>query len=465
MLAGVTCLGLVAAGVVATRDDTTTVTSANTPDVESPAVETPAVDAEGPAPSEGFPKVSIDLAGLDLTQASARTEASAPGTVEPAHVQVFRPAGTVWALPFVEVLTGTEANMGIGRGNPAATIVDVNGADGHLASEQDTTMLGWDLPDGTQTLVIARGIEPDAVIDLARSMEKRSDAPGWDVTQIETLGLAPSVDGSPRFPEGQLAFHNLQFEGSGGEVELNASTASAASHESRVVDYLTAGDIEVDNTTVLGHPAVVARGIYDARILWYDAGREASTYLIVTGELQTRIDDIVDSIVELDDSRWADLLERANGSNTDDATTGPSTTIAPPSKEATDAVEAAIIELLPAYTNATELTRSPGVFRIRVTDLDDSSFTLDVYAPDRFDASEMEQLDPLPDTTSGRAWLGADDSDLRSVYLLGDAGLAIRVESSGRDGAALRSIEELTDLADKLASSSAVSDLRSEIGE
>lgn len=463
-LAGVASLALVAAGVLVTRDDTTSVDAANTPGTQTPAVDPDTSEAS----ATRFPKVSIDLPGLDLTQASVRTQASPSGTAELAHFQVLRPPGDTWSLPLVQVLTGTDDNIGIGRENPDAEPVDVNGVGGYFDIREDITTLGWELPDGTQTFVLARGIEPDAIVDLGRSMQKRADGPGWDAPQAESLGLVQSADGSTRFPEGQLEFHTLQFEGSGGAVELNASTASRTAHESRVVDYLTAGDVEIENTTVLGLPAVIARGPSDVRVLWYDDQRQASSYLIVTGELTNRIGELVDAAVELDEAQWAELIAKSNPSGDgsgEDAAASP-TTIAPPSPETITAVEQTISALVPEFSNATEIGASPGAITFRVTNLDNSrSFTLDVYAPDHFVVSEMQQLEQLPDTPSGQAWLGTSDEDLRSVYLLSTSGVGVRVASAARDQSALHSVDELADLADQLATSPAIAELRSDIGE
>ncbi len=105
------------------------------------------------------------------------------------------------------------------------------------------------------------------------------------------------------------------------------------------------------------------------------------------------------------------------------------TTASPADSAATHAVEAAVSQVWPGSTVSAVFDVSDGrrdYFDATGTRADGSVFDLTIYRS--FDESELDSTDlvrtPVP---RGRAWIGATDPDLTSVYLLGSDGLGLYV--------------------------------------
>lgn len=149
------------------------------------------------------------------------------------------------------------------------------------------------------------------------------------------------------------------------------------------------------------------------------------------------------------------------------STAPPMTTIPPPTMDALNAVQEAVSDVLPQFSTTLSVGPGPAIAnRILTFEFSGNSpglegqpvesLVLDVYATGTFDATELSGLETLPTQAPERAWLGADDSDLRSVYFLGTTGTAIRVASSAPDSASLLPVDELVAAAANLASHPAV---------
>lgn len=156
------------------------------------------------------------------------------------------------------------------------------------------------------------------------------------------------------------------------------------------------------------------------------------------------------------------------------STAPPMTTIPPPTMDALSDVQAAVAEVLPEVPTSLRVSPEPSMAnRILTFEFisDDpqpggttrKSFVLDVYATDTFDAAELSELEALATTGGDRAWLGADDPDLRSVYFASARGADIRIASAGSDEAALLSLDELVAAAENLSSHPAVIALAGEL--
>lgn len=116
-------------------------------------------------------------------------------------------------------------------------------------------------------------------------------------------------------------------------------------------------------------------------------------------------------------------------------------------------VEAALQRMLPGYV-PTE--RGSGgeqpLTNYRFVNDDGAELEVTIYRVGGFNEGEMGQLDELPTTSDGNtAWLGADDSDLRSVFLLSDGtDVGVRVSSAANDTGHLLAVDELVDVAEQL---------------
>lgn len=122
-------------------------------------------------------------------------------------------------------------------------------------------------------------------------------------------------------------------------------------------------------------------------------------------------------------------------------------------------VEAAVQRVLPGYV-ATE--RRPGgdesLTNYGFVNGDGAELEVRIYRVGGFNEHEMGQLDELPTTSNGStAWLGADDIDLRSVYLLSDGtDVGVRVSSGSSDTRQLLAVDDLVDVAEQLVGLPAV---------
>lgn len=265
------------------------------------------------ADPDSVPRLTLDVAGFRLVDADiGRTEFTAEQLASPlqySYFQSFRPEAADWQKPGVFVFTVPPASpFGIGEDSPpeTTTIVDINGNTGYLMSYGGTgaSALGWRLPDGTAAFVHAPGLEPDALVALARSMTLRPDGHGWNVADLPS-GLQPIID-EPNGHNADIANHSLTFEGTAGRVELHSSTGRRMELETRVADLLD--DAEVSNLDVRGFSAAVVRSAHSTRVLWYDGTAGTVNYLIIEGDIETAVDRVVAGITELSEPDWNDLL-------------------------------------------------------------------------------------------------------------------------------------------------------------
>ena len=201
------------------------------------------------------------------------------------------------------------------------------------------------------------------------------------------------------------------------------------------------------------------------------AGSGDRTLQTLVGDLNG--DGAVSNLLSRDDAveeNARTCIANADPTGTEIVTTStapPMTTIPPPTMEALNAVQEAVSDVLPQFSTTLSVGPEPSMAnRILTFEFSGNSpglegqrlesLVLDVYATGTFDATELSGLETLPTQAPERAWLGADDSDLRSVYFLGTAGTAIRVASSAPDSASLLPVDELVAAAANLASHPAV---------
>lgn len=117
-------------------------------------------------------------------------------------------------------------------------------------------------------------------------------------------------------------------------------------------------------------------------------------------------------------------------------------------------VEAAVQRLLPGYvpTEGPDGGERPWTTYRFVHDDNGSQLEVTIYRVGGFNEDEMGQLAKLPTpSVLNTAWLGADEIDLRSVYLLSDGtDVGVRVSSTATDAAPLVAVDDLVDIADQL---------------
>jgi len=313
--AAVSALGVSVAFLnIGEQSDSRNATVASTGE-DSPAA--PATDAPAPPDDEkaGLPRLSLSVPGLSLTRAEiSRTEFTAAQMVTPrgfTHFQSFRPAPNDWSSPSVYVYTvPAGASFGIGEESPedVTTIVAINGNTGYLVVDGAHRSLGWRLPDGTAAYVFAPDLAGEELLAIGRSMALRPGERGWEVGDLPD-GLIPVLD-EENTRRSSIENHSLTFEGDAGVVELHSYTASQIDMEHRIADYSV--DADVTATTVNGHPAAVARGPHDVRVLWYDPDNQVANYMIVSGAIADDIELLVSNITVLSENEWNDLLATAD---------------------------------------------------------------------------------------------------------------------------------------------------------
>lgn len=257
------------------------------------------------------PRLTLNVADLALVDAQiGRTDFIAEQLTAPPsyqHYQSFRRAADDWRAPAVFIYTTSpEAPFEIGDGSRSGTtIVDINGSEGYLRSDEGLDpVLGWRLPDGTSAYVHAPGMDAKDLLALGRSMSLRADGQGWNVGGLPAE-LTPIIDERPTNPAG-IINHSLTFAGAPGRVEMHSSTGTRLELETRVADLMAGATVE--SSTVRGYPAAVARTGQTTRVLWYDDTAKTVNYLIVEGDIEARLDDVVAGITELSEVEWNELL-------------------------------------------------------------------------------------------------------------------------------------------------------------
>lgn len=313
--AAVSVLGLTAAFVNLAEDADTgnaTVASNGEHSTAAPCSDTPTPPT---AEKAGVPRLSLSVPGLSLTSADiGRTEFTDVQMAEPlgyTHFQAFRSAVNEWSSPSVYVYTvPAGASFGIGEESPedVTTIVAINGNTGYLVVDGAHRSLGWRLPDGTAAYVFAPDLAGEELLAIGRSMALRPGERGWEVGDLPD-GLIPVLD-EENTRRSSIENHSLTFEGDAGVVELHSYTASQIDMEHRIADYSV--DADVTATTVNGHPAAVARGPHDVRVLWYDPDNQVANYMIVSGAIADDIELLVSNITVLSENEWNDLLATAD---------------------------------------------------------------------------------------------------------------------------------------------------------
>lgn len=136
------------------------------------------------------------------------------------------------------------------------------------------------------------------------------------------------------------------------------------------------------------------------------------------------------------------------------------TTLPAATMEAFNAVQTAVTTRLPQYPNTTGVNRRNSYTEFEFgTGGGPATFSLQVFDSGAFAEREMESLNELESGSEDRAWLGADDPDLRSVYYLSAGGIGVRVASIAPDASESLSVNDLVSAAASLTADPAVIDL------
>lgn len=230
---------------------------------------------------------------------------SDPAVDEPGGVysQVFRSASDAVAAPSLTVRSiAPGVGYGIGEDAPAEFVqrVDVAGRVGFLVqAEALSPSLGVRFDDGSAVHLKAVGMPGDALVEIARSMERRPGAPGWN---LAISAMSPIAEGEVRF--GGSRSSELDYAAAGDEqVTIRVAQGDRLRFEDQLLDRADAA-ATYEAVTVRGQSGVLFAVDNEYLALWYEDG--------IIGEVRSTLDRdatvaLLEGLREVPEAAWDSL--------------------------------------------------------------------------------------------------------------------------------------------------------------
>ena len=218
------------------------------------------------------------------------------------YSQVFRSASGAVAAPSLTVRSiPAGVAYGIGEDAPADVVerVDVAGRVGFLVqAEALSPSLGVRFADGSAVHLKAVGMPGAALVEIARSMERRTGAAGWN---LAVSALAPVVEGEVRY--GGLRSSELDYEAGGEQVTVRVAQGDRLRFEDQLLDRADAATT-YEAVTVRGASGVLFTIDGEYLALWFEDG--------IVGEVRSTLDrdatvTLLGGLREVPEEAWASL--------------------------------------------------------------------------------------------------------------------------------------------------------------
>jgi len=273
-------------------------------------------DRAGLAPSS-FPALTVDLDGWRIVAAEdATTTPDTAGFPDPASdsLQVFRRPGDL-AGPslFLHHQVASDAIVA----DPAAAPVTIGGAPGYLQQTgSESFTVRWSPAHGdSQAYIEARGLTQDQVIQFADGLQVNDDDINYPPATDQKLGfvadeLPKGIKEVPvRQPDpGRMVVRRLVLGRDSASVEVTIDNRGGASFETYLGELL-ATDGDVEQVSVMGHPAVLVEHPGDGRwsLVWQQTDA-ATVKASLSGVDRSTVDDFASGLREISGNVWRDLV-------------------------------------------------------------------------------------------------------------------------------------------------------------
>lgn len=273
--------------------------------------------------SPDLPAVVLDLDGWELTSAEDTTVPTGPPPA--GSEQVFARAGD----PDGPRIVLRHAASSDAHGPTAADeqSVDIGGVEGYVTHPgADEVVVQWSPPLGDNTAEIeARGVTEDEVLSFARGLQPKNQGeitfPPTSETQWgfvagfvpEGFAEVPAADAEASGSDApdDTPARRLTAQRGGATAELRIAVTGDAPYPWFVE--LPPG-AEIDELTVLGHPATLVQ--QPGKAGWWLTWRPrdgATARLDVTGVDAAAVDDVTRGLREVTDDEWDDLVAAQGG--------------------------------------------------------------------------------------------------------------------------------------------------------
>ncbi|MGH9188237.1 MAG: hypothetical protein ACRD0U_20915, partial [Acidimicrobiales bacterium] len=218
------------------------------------------------APSEGLPRLLLDLEGARLERAHESVVSAPAQQGTPSHLQAFR-TNAGFDGPLLWITTVPDgAGYGFGEQSPDADQVQIQGTPAYLQVHDTVVWLGWPSGGAGGVSLAAYGLPKDTVVAVADGLRPRQDGAGWDTSALPD-GLI-LVDDDPQAWEAGRSTEVTWVDERGHAIELFVNEGGESTFEGLVLDRVNSA-VAVEAVTVLGRSGVLSSyAADDHAVIW-----------------------------------------------------------------------------------------------------------------------------------------------------------------------------------------------------